>query len=100
MGQDLNLSLDRVLANRNFTNKLWNAGKFIAFNLEQVVCPTQPCLCRASLKDIVVHLCICRALPPNSLQPQSVVFTYAVHMKLLIMDTMCVLICFGGEVAV
>ncbi|KAK9812933.1 hypothetical protein WJX72_005989 [[Myrmecia] bisecta] len=33
-GQDLNLSLERVLANRNLTNKLWNAGKFILFNLE------------------------------------------------------------------
>ena len=28
-GQDLNLSLDRVLGNRNLTNKLWNAGKFL-----------------------------------------------------------------------
>ena len=28
-GQDLNLSLDRVTAARNFTNKLWNAGKFV-----------------------------------------------------------------------
>ena len=35
LGQDLNLSLDRVLASRNFTNKLWNAGKFIAFNLAE-----------------------------------------------------------------
>jgi valyl-tRNA synthetase len=34
-GQDLNLSLDRVNANRNFTNKLWNAGKFILFQLEK-----------------------------------------------------------------
>lgn len=25
-GQDLNLSMERVTANRNFTNKLWNAG--------------------------------------------------------------------------
>lgn len=33
-GQDLNLSLDRVVANRNFTNKLWNAAKFILLNLE------------------------------------------------------------------
>lgn len=35
-GQDLNLSLDRVNSSRNFTNKLWNAGKFILFNLEKV----------------------------------------------------------------
>ena len=33
-GQDLNLSLDRVNANRNFTNKLWNVGKFILFQLD------------------------------------------------------------------
>ncbi|GBF93255.1 valyl-tRNA synthetase [Raphidocelis subcapitata] len=35
-GQDLNLSLDRVNANRNFTNKVWNIGKYILFNLEKV----------------------------------------------------------------
>jgi valyl-tRNA synthetase len=35
-GQDLNLSLDRVNAARNFTNKAWNVGKFIEFNLEKV----------------------------------------------------------------
>jgi valyl-tRNA synthetase len=29
VGQDLNLSLDRVTANRNFTNKLWNAGGWV-----------------------------------------------------------------------
>ena len=34
-GQDLNLSLDRVNGSRNFTNKLWNAGKFVLFALEQ-----------------------------------------------------------------
>ena len=39
LGQDLNLSLDRVLASRNFANKLWNAGKFIDFNLAQVWLP-------------------------------------------------------------
>lgn len=35
-GQDLNLSLDRVTSNRNFTNKIWNAAKFILMNLEGV----------------------------------------------------------------
>ncbi len=29
-------SLDRVNASRNFTNKLWNAGKFVLFNLAEV----------------------------------------------------------------
>eukprot|EP00897_Mesotaenium_endlicherianum_P001882 jgi/Mesen1/1721/ME000138S00585 len=32
-GQDVNLSMERLGANRAFTNKLWNAGKFILLNL-------------------------------------------------------------------
>ncbi|XP_057525188.1 valine--tRNA ligase, chloroplastic/mitochondrial 2 isoform X1 [Amaranthus tricolor] len=32
-GQDLNLSTERLSANKAFTNKLWNAGKFILQNL-------------------------------------------------------------------
>ncbi|XP_048229776.1 valine--tRNA ligase, chloroplastic/mitochondrial 2 isoform X2 [Ricinus communis] len=32
-GQDLNLSTERLTANKAFTNKLWNAGKFILQNL-------------------------------------------------------------------
>ena len=35
-GQDLNLSMERLTANRNFTNKLWNAAKFVLFNLDKV----------------------------------------------------------------
>ena len=31
--QDLNLSTERLSANKAFTNKLWNAGKFILQNL-------------------------------------------------------------------
>ncbi|KAG2496325.1 hypothetical protein HYH03_005557 [Edaphochlamys debaryana] len=34
VGQDLNLSNERLTASRNFTNKLWNAGKFVLFNLD------------------------------------------------------------------
>ncbi len=33
-GQDLNLSLEKLAANRNLTNKLWNAGKLVLLNLE------------------------------------------------------------------
>lgn len=36
LGQDLNLNMERLLSSRNFTNKLWNAGKFIDFNLAEV----------------------------------------------------------------
>ena len=28
-GQDVNLSLEKVAANRNFANKLWNAGRYV-----------------------------------------------------------------------
>lgn len=34
-GQDLNLSMDRVVGSRNLTNKLWNAGKFLQMALAQ-----------------------------------------------------------------
>ena len=39
-GNDMNLSLKKVEANRNFANKLWNAGRFILRNLESV--PEKP----------------------------------------------------------
>jgi valyl-tRNA synthetase len=32
-GQDLNLSTERLTANKAFTNKLWNAGKFVLHSL-------------------------------------------------------------------
>ncbi len=35
-GQDLNLSLKKVEANRNFTNKLWNAGRFVIAALQEL----------------------------------------------------------------
>ena len=35
-GQDLNLSLERLKSNRNFTNKVWNAGKFVLFAMEEL----------------------------------------------------------------
>ncbi|MBN1313032.1 MAG: valine--tRNA ligase [Anaerolineae bacterium] len=33
-GNDLNLSMDRIAANRNFANKIWNAARFLVGNLE------------------------------------------------------------------
>jgi valyl-tRNA synthetase len=35
-GNDMNLSLQRVEANRNFTNKIWNATRFVVGKLESV----------------------------------------------------------------
>ncbi|XP_031473074.1 valine--tRNA ligase, chloroplastic/mitochondrial 2 isoform X2 [Nymphaea colorata] len=32
-GQDLNMSFERLTSNKAFTNKLWNAGKFVLQNL-------------------------------------------------------------------
>ena len=32
-GQDIPLSMERIESNRNFVNKLWNAGKFLQMNL-------------------------------------------------------------------
>jgi len=32
-GNDINLSLQRVEANRNFANKIWNAARFVVLNL-------------------------------------------------------------------
>jgi valyl-tRNA synthetase len=31
--QDLNLSMERLTSNKAFTNKLWNAGKFLLQNM-------------------------------------------------------------------
>ena len=32
-GNDMNLSVDRIAANRNFSNKIWNASRFVVSNL-------------------------------------------------------------------
>jgi valyl-tRNA synthetase len=39
-GNDINLSLQRVEANRNFANKLWNIGRLVLLAVEQA--PAQP----------------------------------------------------------
>jgi valyl-tRNA synthetase len=39
-GNDMNLSAKKVEANRNFANKIWNAGRFVIGALEQA--PAQP----------------------------------------------------------
>lgn len=33
-GNDMNLSIDRIAANRNFANKIWNAARFLVGNLD------------------------------------------------------------------
>ncbi|KUK45836.1 MAG: Valine--tRNA ligase, partial [Anaerolinea thermophila] len=39
-GKDTNLSIDKVEANRNFANKIWNAGRFVISALEKT--PAKP----------------------------------------------------------
>jgi valyl-tRNA synthetase len=39
-GNDMNLSIKKVEANRNFANKVWNIGRFIIHSLDQV--PSAP----------------------------------------------------------
>jgi valyl-tRNA synthetase len=39
-GNDMNLSIKKVEANRNFANKLWNAGRFVIRSLEGM--PSEP----------------------------------------------------------
>ncbi|UCF62056.1 MAG: valine--tRNA ligase [Anaerolineaceae bacterium] len=39
-GNDMNLSLQRVAANRNFANKLWNAGRLVLMALDKA--PIEP----------------------------------------------------------
>jgi valyl-tRNA synthetase len=38
-GNDMNLSLERVAANRNFANKIWNAARFVLSNLDGAPAP-------------------------------------------------------------
>ena len=40
-GNDMNLSLKKVEANRNFANKLWNAGRFVLGALDQAPAAAQ-----------------------------------------------------------
>ena len=39
-GKDMNLSVKKVEANRNFANKIWNAGRFVISSLQNV--PDKP----------------------------------------------------------
>ncbi len=40
-GNDMNLSLKKVEANRNFANKMWNATRFVLGSLEEIPDPSQ-----------------------------------------------------------
>jgi valyl-tRNA synthetase len=41
-GVDMKLSLDRLTANRNFANKIWNAGRFVLHHLSQATGESTP----------------------------------------------------------
>ncbi len=40
-GNDMNLSLERIRANRNFANKIWNAARFTGTNLGKLAADSQ-----------------------------------------------------------
>ncbi len=42
-GNDMNLSIDRVRANRNFANKIWNATRFTVANLGKLAETVNSC---------------------------------------------------------
>ncbi|MBN1426966.1 MAG: valine--tRNA ligase [Anaerolineae bacterium] len=50
-GNDLNLSMDRVAANRNFANKIWNAARFLVSNLDGETLTGTPARDELSLPD-------------------------------------------------
>ncbi len=41
-GNDMKLSLNRIEANRNFANKIWNAARFVIMNLNDAEVPLEP----------------------------------------------------------
>ncbi len=41
-GNDMNLSIQRVEANRNFANKIWNAARYVISNLESQIPDSAP----------------------------------------------------------
>lgn len=47
-GQDVNLSLDRVVSSRNLTNKIWNAAKFVQFGTQDLSQEEYQALAQAS----------------------------------------------------
>ncbi len=50
-GNDMNLSLSKVEANRNFANKLWNAGRFVLSSLEKAPAALQSAPPASTLAD-------------------------------------------------
>ena len=57
-GQDINLSIARIESNRNFSNKIWNATRFVLANLEKIEEAE-----RAALADITFSDADVQALP-------------------------------------
>ena len=41
-GQDMNLAISKVEANRNFANKVWNAGRFVINAITTLTPPSAP----------------------------------------------------------
>ena len=84
-GQDLNLSMDRLVSSRNFTNKVWNAGKFILFNLEQLDDREWQALAAAdfSSHDALADLPLAERWVVSALHQVRVIFPLSHHSMLL-----------------
>ena len=54
-GRDINLDINRLVSDRNFCNKLWNATKFAISNLGEDFRPTEG-MASSVLQNEVVHL--------------------------------------------
>lgn len=56
-GNDMNLSLERVAANRNFANKLWNAARLVLLSLDRAPgAPAEPPAATAADKWILARV--------------------------------------------
>ncbi|MGA0241924.1 MAG: valine--tRNA ligase [Candidatus Marinamargulisbacteria bacterium] len=44
-GQDIKLSMEKIQASRNFTNKIWNFARFLEMCLSDASAPINPCQC-------------------------------------------------------
>eukprot|EP00959_Pyramimonas_sp_CCMP1952_P336249 7040984-Pyramimonas_sp.AAC.1 len=62
--------MEKLTANRNFINKLWNGGKFILFNLAQVEQAELDALATSSFTQAEVSPIICREGDPGSVGQQ------------------------------
>lgn len=55
-GQDIPLSVEKIEANRNFANKLWNAGRYILGNLDAISREEREFLATVAISDFGISI--------------------------------------------